>query len=121
MTFSQSRLLSSFLASVKIGFGFGVLIGVADVAAVVEVVVVVAVATAGVVDADDDAVEVSRVAKISAKIGSIVGPISSTAADLLTIRCWATLSPGNCIDSLPATRVSPEVWGRAFWTMTGTL
>ena len=119
MTFSQSRLLSSFLASVKIGFGFGVLIGVADVAAVVEVVVVVA--AAGVVDADDDAVEVSRVAKISAKIGSIVGPISSDAADLLTIRCWARLSPGNCIDSLPATRVSPEVWGRAFWTMTGTL
>ena len=119
MTFSQSRLLSSFLASVKIGFGFGVLIGVADVAAVVEVVVVVA--AAGVVDADDDAVEVSRVAKISAKIGSIVGPISSNAADLLTIRCWATLSPGNCIDSLPATRVSPEVWGRAFWTITGTL
>ena len=119
MTFSQSRLLSSFLASVKIGFGFGVLIGGADVAAVVEVVVVVA--AAGVVDADDDAVEVSRVAKISAKIGSIVGPISSNAADLLTIRCWATLSPGNCIDSLPATRVSPEVWGRAFWTMTGTL
>ena len=118
MTFSQSRLLSSFLASVKIGFGFGVLIGVADVAAVVEVVVVVA---AGVVDADDDVVEVSRVAKISAKIGSIVGPISSDAADLLTIRCWARLSPGNCIDSLPATRVSPEVWGRAFWTMTGTL
>ena len=120
MTFSQSRLLSSFLASVKIGFGFGVLIGVADVAAVVEVVVVV-VAAAGVVDADDDVVEVSRVAKISAKIGSIVGPISSNAADLLTIRCWARLSPGNCIDSLPATRVSPEVWGRAFWTMTGTL
>ena len=119
MTFSQSRLLSSFLASVKIGFGFGVLIGVADVAAVVEVVVVVA--AAGVVDADDDAVEVSRVAKISAKIGSIVGPISSSAADLLTIRCWARLSPGNCIDSLPATRESPEVWGRAFWTMTGTL
>ena len=119
MTFSQSRLLSSFLASVKIGFGFGVLIGVAAVAAVVEVVVVVV--AAGVVDADDDVVEVSRVAKISAKIGSIVGPISSTAADLLTIRCWATLSPGNCIDSLPATRVSPEVWGRAFWTMTGTL
>ena len=95
MTLSQSRLLSNFLASVKIGFGFGVLIDGAKV------------------ESDSEA------EKMSAKSGSRV----AAGASRFSIKCKSRIGDSNasmkCGSGFGPIMI--DVCGRAFWTISGTL